>query len=765
MKIFPITIFFLLNFLIIGVSGDKCAENFKTFLENSCQYLEYNSTNDCEFINNKCQIKPSCNAAGSNAQMCSSIKLTDNSKKCIIKNDVCTEETKTCTEYEKGKNICENLIAEEINKRCVLEKNDICKAHYNLCGDSNENQQTCEGNIPRDSSKKCIWDNGCKEVSKTCNEIDFNPDNCLDFKTSDDEKFNCVASIKGCKEQYKNCDLYNNNVNSNDKNKEDCESIIFIGTREKCIYDDVNKICKKVNKECKDMLKDFCSDFTPSDPNKRCTRIGDNCEEILNTCELYDKLDGKNKEYCEKIIPYYTDRNELDNDSKCVFSSNSRCERKKKSCSEITRDTICINHVLDDENKKCIYIYKTKECKEVYKSCSNYKIKNREGCQGIILYKDDGYSINYNQICKYENDACSIKDLVQCSDYESRLDKEYCTSIHIGGNIYCAIKDNQCIEHFNSCPENANEETCNSKPLLSDTEKCIYTESSKCNKIKKECSEYKGKRKDTCENYLDAKDANKKCFMENGECVAKYIYCDKYKGNDKATCESIIPYNSEGNILKSNKCVMEGNKCIMKNKECSEAKTYKECYEIEPSDTNKNCIYLNGECKEQYKDCASYNSNGKESIEKDKCESILIMDYDFRYTKICVFTQGNTNVPNKCEEKEKVCTDFKAQNLQSWCYYISELTSTSIENKCAYFNSNCQEIKKTCLDLYDEIGATKEICEAAPTSDSNRKTCVLKEDESGCEEINKQNTNNSKFLVGDKKMINNLLLFIFILFV
>ena len=762
MKIFPIIIFFLLNFLIIGVSGDKCFEKFKLFLESSCQGLNYNSTNGCEFINNKCQIKPNCNAAGNNRQMCNSIKLTDNSKKCEIQSNLCTEVTKTCTEYEKGKNNCEYLSSGESNKRCVLDKNGICKAHYNLCNKAD--QQTCEGNIPNDSSKKCIWkDETCQEVSKTCNEVDFNPHNCLDFPTSDDEKFNCVASIKGCKEQYKNCDLYNNNVNSNDKNKEDCESIIFFGTREKCIYDDENKICTQVNKECKDMLKDSCSDFTPSDSNKRCTRIGDNCEEIFNTCDLYNEFGDKNKEYCEKILPYNTDKNELDNHSKCIFSNNSRCEKKKKSCSEITGDTMCINHELDDENKKCIYIYETHECKEVYKSCSNYKIKNREGCLGIVLYKENGYTINYNQICKYENDVCSIKDLVQCSDYESRLDKEYCTNIHIGENINCAIKDNQCIEHFNSCPENANKETCNSKPLISDTEKCVYNENEGCIKIKKECSEYKGKSSDKCE-HLDTKDANKKCFMENGKCVAKYIYCDKYEGNDKATCESIIPFDSEGTISKSNKCVIEGNKCVMKNKECSEAKTYKECFEIKPSDTNKNCIYLNGECKEQYKDCASYNSNGKESIEKDKCESILIMDDDlFRFSKICEFTQGNTNVPNKCEEREKICTDFKVQNLQSMCYYTTELTS--VENKCAYFNSNCQEIKKTCSDLYDETSATKEICEAAPTSDSSRKTCVLKEDESGCEEINKQNTNNSKFLVGDKKMINNLLLFIFILFV
>ena len=33
------------------------------------------------------------------------------------------------------------------------------------------------------------------------------------------------------------------------------------------------------------------------------------------------------------------------------------------------------------------------------------------------------------------------------------------------------------------------------------------------------------------------------------------------------------------------------------------------------------------ETKEQYKDCESYNNNGKEQIEQSVCESIILNDY------------------------------------------------------------------------------------------------------------------------------------------
>ena len=56
------------------------------------------------------------------------------------------------------------------------------------------------------------------------------------------------------------------------------------------------------------------------------------------------------------------------------------------------------------------------------------------------------------------------------------------------------------------------------------------------------------------------------------------------------------------------------NVCTMIKKGCNEAKTEYECSKFEPPNSGKECIYLNGECKEQYKNCDNYNNNGEEEV-------------------------------------------------------------------------------------------------------------------------------------------------------
>ena len=99
---------------------------------------------------------------------------------------------------------------------------------------------------------------------------------------------------------------------------------------------------------------------------------------------------------------------------------------------------------------------------------------------------------------------------------------------------------------------------------------------------------------------------------------------------------------------------------------------------------------MNGQCKEQYKDCASYNNNnGKEAIEQSVCESIVIDTYDTHEYK-CVFKSGTTN---QCvrELKYSSCSEFKRDDYEYECASISSSISfpydiVSPENKCAYSN-------------------------------------------------------------------------------
>ncbi len=60
-------------------------------------------------------------------------------------------------------------------------------------------------------------------------------------------------------------------------------------------------------------------------------------------------------------------------------------------------------------------------------------------------------------------------------------------------------------------------------------------------------------------------------------------------------------------------------------KKCEEAKDENECGTTTPTDTNKNCVFTNNKCVEQYKTCEVYNGiNG--TIDKEVCESIILKD-------------------------------------------------------------------------------------------------------------------------------------------
>ena len=110
----------------------------------------------------------------------------------------------------------------------------------------------------------------------------------------------------------------------------------------------------------------------------------------------------------------------------------------------------------------------------------------------------------------------------------------------------------------------------------------------------------------------------------------------------------MVLYNeSEDEIDYNNKCVW-GNACTKTAKECKDAQNAKECDKITLKSSNKNCIYLNGECKEQYQDCASYNNNGKEKIEQSVCESIVLVEALLGLNNHhCVFKN------DQCVEEEK----------------------------------------------------------------------------------------------------------------
>ena len=714
-------------------SDRECKEQYKT----------------CELYNTK--------ATSKNQADCLSLKIYsdtdgdfDDSKICSYAGTTCSSRDKTCEDLEEEE--CEDFKPKDRDMICILSGGK-CKSQYKTCElynnkVSSKNEADClslkiysDYENYFDDSQICTYSSGtCSSRDKLCSDIK-DESNCENFKPKDTDLI-CIFDGGQCKSQYKTCELYNEKAET--KSESECTALhIYIkgkfDTSSECVYDSVNQICSTSKKPCSSFTSSSCSSHIPNDSNKKCAFINNECVEQYKTCELYDtNAANKNSQDCQNISPYHTDSDSLDNESECVFT-DSHCTRKSKDCSEISGSTTCIYHTLDDNNKRCIY--DNGQCKEVYKSCSAYNSasnKNEAGCKGITVYDSYG-DINYNKKCIYEDKTCKEKTLSECSDYESGMNEYYCRNIPSKSYKKCVFENNKCLEEFTNCPGNSediSEEKCRSIEPSDGYHKCTMDENNKCVSTLKSCTEYKGTYYYYCENYLTHGE-NKKCFYENEKCIERYIYCSSYTGNNKDECEAIIPYkegSTTTSLSSTYKCVMETTGCTLKEKGCDEASDSYQCSEINRNlkninilDSNKKCKYANNQCLEQYTDCDAYSKSGA-TVEKDICEAI-ILENDANAK--CEFVSGTS--ANTCVKKNKVCSDIKVDDYKDYCPSIT----LSLGKKCSYSNSACKESNMSCKELENNSGVNEDICSAATTSDSNKKKCVLKSDNSGCQETDK----------------------------
>ena len=714
-------------------SDRECKEQYKT----------------CELYNTK--------ATSKNQADCLSLKIYsdtdgdfDDSKICSYAGTTCSSRDKTCEDLEEEE--CEDFKPKDRDMICILSGGK-CKSQYKTCElynnkVSSKNENDClslkiysdtDGDF--DDSQICTYSSGtCSSRDKLCSDIK-DESNCENFKPKDTDLI-CIFDGGQCKSQYKTCELYNEKAET--KSESECTALhIYINgkfdTSSECVYDSVNQICSTSKKPCSSFTSSSCSSHIPNDSNKKCAFINNACVEQYKTCELYDTYAAnKNSQDCQNISPYRTGYDSLDNESRCVFT-DSHCTRKSKDCSEISGSTTCIYHTLDDNNKRCIY--DNGQCKEVYKSCSAYNFasnKNEAGCKGITVYNYNG-GINYNIKCIYEEETCQEKTLSECSDYESGMNEYYCRNIPSKSYKKCVFENNKCLEEFTDCPGNSediSEEKCRSIEPSDGYHKCTMDENNKCVSTLKSCTEYKGTYYYYCENYLTHGE-NKKCFYENEKCIERYIYCSSYTGNNKDECEAIIPYkegSTTTSLSSTYKCVMETTGCTLKEKGCEDASGSNQCSQINSNlksknilDSNKKCKYDNNQCFEQYIDCDAYSKSGA-TVEKDICEAIILEN---DASAKCEFVSGTS--ANTCVKKNKVCSDIKVDDYKDYCPSIT----LSLGKKCSYSNSACKESNMSCKELENNSGVNEDICSAATTSDSNKKKCVLKSDNSGCQETDK----------------------------
>ena len=167
----------------------------------------------------KCiRIEKSCSDGnGNDAALCASIILKDSKKKCILIGTTCTEEYKTCNDYNSdtsittiNSGICTGITSID-GKKCQYEEPDevggrgTCSGIAKPCGefDSTKFQIACVSIPLNDITKKCVYESGdCKLETKSCSELVFNgnesgiEEKCKSAKVSDENNVCILSSDK-----------------------------------------------------------------------------------------------------------------------------------------------------------------------------------------------------------------------------------------------------------------------------------------------------------------------------------------------------------------------------------------------------------------------------------------------------------------------------------------------------------------------------------------------------------------------------------------
>ena len=377
----------------------KTCENFNREtvntekIESNCTKIKPLYDNDqhiykCDYNEGTCsQKKIICGEdyEGNDEEYCESlsINLDDGDKyKCALdkkKDYTCNKVYKACNKYDgTEREECKLIDAEGENNICDFDANNKCferplacsdfseyqcnyyydddkyceydgnacveKIVYHQCNDyKGDKKKDCERIQPYDLKNKCIYSdntNTCTQTLKECKDAE-NINECQSITPSDNKKQCLWDSKNKCFESYKTCQLYQDNVQS--MNKDDCETIV---------------------------IKDSTNTYSPL--THECKFESDSCVTKPKGCSAFDASFIINQ--CQSLQQYslYTDKTK-----KCVYDeSNISCSLKGKTCLEMEEakyvdEETCQNAATSASNKVCQYNEDKEGCEEVDKKQSS----------------------------------------------------------------------------------------------------------------------------------------------------------------------------------------------------------------------------------------------------------------------------------------------------------------------------------------------------------------------------------------------------------
>lgn len=608
----------------VNGQGDRC---YYSHLYNNLGYSRTCSThyNSCNSLSDKTQTKCEANIP------------SDLTKKCIWNSNQCVETNRTCTESQylydwANKDNCKKLEVSD-GASCIYVQNGGCIDAY-PCSYWNNNQAICESQTPLNDAGddydylyRCKYNtanNKCEKVRKTCDEYNdpllLNGGAlCPDFLPEDSANKKCVYSSSGsCIEQYKTCQLYDENYA--DKSRAECEGLKL------------------------------------DDPNKKCVYIKEKhkCEEgnVYNNCNEYK---GSDRKICERILS--PKRN-----SYCVLDKDSVCKERDFFCVEAYDRYDCLIYAKPtDDTKKCVW--DNNLCIEQYKGCEDYveKRSNSETiCGGLEVYN--------GKKCYYNSDKCTSKNKI-CSEATSKEeckliektgvsdpDRKYCEWYSTSTGSYCRENYKYCSDYrpTTSSRNPTIESTCEDiKPYNPETNtldlayKCAVKDSKVgCEKVPKDCTDA-GTNQILCNliSPLIKDNRIKYCAFIQGNCEEHYKTCELVDGeqsNFNSLCDNNIP---EGDYF-AGICYhfSLNNKNICQKKSTSFCNLFNtNAYQDLCLSINPNCSYSSGSCYyDNTKSCNDIKFYTQDDNNKAICEAIKLSDED----KICVLKEDKSG----CEE-------------------------------------------------------------------------------------------------------------------
>ena len=393
----------------------------------------------CKYDSSCIKVDKECSQI-TDGNICKAHEFTDSRKdlkKCVYKESTCIEVYKTCDIYEE--------------KTTTKTKND------------------CEDIFINDDFYSCSFeDNKCKTVEKKCDDTNANGNNCGFIKLYNKTHY-CIQDIEDtskCKEQFREC-------NSNENDRNECESNIPYNVNKKCILKHDSE-CVLTTKKCDDAkTQEECKNYEPYDTiNNECIydSTDSKCIELPKKFNYCSDYTGKNPTICQSINPLNSEGKSYSYPVKCNIVEN-KCKLIEK-CEDANNEIECMSIILKDSDKICVFDESDSKCKPQYKDCSTNFEKNKGNDETL-----------------YESKCVNLIGLTCFYDSTTKT----CSSSKTCDNFNADLLAANCLSLTNS--------------LNDKTKKCQYS-SGTCSKTEKNCLEIKAylsnltndEKKDLCKN-------------------------------------------------------------------------------------------------------------------------------------------------------------------------------------------------------------------------------------------------------------------------